>query len=134
MPDRLQLSRARGWRIPPNSLIVSRPNDLGNPFKVYQHCKGPDGDWGVVDTGRLHAPLGHGWNQRGAHQVAVNAYRKVFDETYPPGSTARVLLAMNLAANDYLACWCGLDLPCHVDVLLEVAAEWSPTSTERTPA
>jgi hypothetical protein len=67
--------------------------------------------------------------------MAVDAYRKVLDEVYPPGSTARAILAMNLSNADYLACWCGPDLPCHVDVLLEVATEWPPfPEPERTPA
>lgn len=117
---RIQLSRRKGWRIPTNALVVARPHHLGNPFKVYEHCKGPGGDWGVIDTGRLHAPLTHGWNRRGAHQLAVDSYRQVFDEIYPSGSTARALLAVYLRGKN-LACWCPPDMPCHVDVLIAVA-------------
>ena len=28
-----------------------------------------------------------------------------------------------------LVCWCSLDQPCHADVLLEIANEWTPSHT-----
>jgi len=31
-PRRVQLSRRRGWRLPPNTVVVSRPSKWGNPF------------------------------------------------------------------------------------------------------
>ena len=34
MPDRIQLSRAKGWKLPPNTVVVSRPSRWGNPLKV----------------------------------------------------------------------------------------------------
>jgi hypothetical protein len=119
MPGRIQLSRKKGWRKPDGAITVSRPHVLGNPFRVYEHCKGPGGDWGVENTGRLHAPMGHGWTRLGAHRAAVDAYRRLLNEEYPQGSTQRAILAMNYAGHD-LACWCPLDMPCHADVLLEV--------------
>jgi len=36
-PKRLQLSRRRGWRLPPNAVVVSRPSKFGNPFTIEQH-------------------------------------------------------------------------------------------------
>jgi hypothetical protein len=30
-PVRVQLSRAKGWRMPPNTVVVSRPSKFGNP-------------------------------------------------------------------------------------------------------
>ncbi len=118
MPERIQLSRKKGWRIPEGAIIVSRPSNWGNPFKVYEHCKGKNGDWGVKDTGRLDAPMGHGWTRLGAHMAAVAAYRSVVEEQYPEGM--RPYLALALGGHD-LACWCPLDMPCHADVLLEMA-------------
>src|SRR5688500_2971165 len=37
MPIRVQLSRKKGWKLPPNTVVVARPSKWGNPFKV-----GPD--------------------------------------------------------------------------------------------
>src|SRR5262245_11451243 len=33
-PERIRLSRAKGWRMPPNTVVVSRPGPWGNPFIV----------------------------------------------------------------------------------------------------
>ena len=33
-PRRIQLSRKKGWRLPPNTIIVARPSKWGNPHKV----------------------------------------------------------------------------------------------------
>ncbi len=121
MPERIQKSRQRTWRKDhPDAIDVSRPNWLGNPFAIYEHCKGKNGDWGVKDLGRLHAPIGHGWTKLGAINAAVSAYKAEIDHQYPEGSTARHILANTLRGHD-LVCWCPLDRPCHADVLLELA-------------
>ena len=36
-PRRVQLSRAKGWRMPENTVKVSRPGKFGNPFVVGEH-------------------------------------------------------------------------------------------------
>ena len=33
-PMRLQLSRKKGWRMPPNTVKVTRPGRWGNPFRA----------------------------------------------------------------------------------------------------
>lgn len=38
-PHRVQLSRKKGWRLPPNTVVVSRPSKWANPYRV-----GVDGD------------------------------------------------------------------------------------------
>lgn len=39
MPERVQLSRAKGWRMPPNTVKVCRPGPWGNPFVVTEKVK-----------------------------------------------------------------------------------------------
>jgi hypothetical protein len=34
---RVQLSRKKGWRMPPNTVSVARPGKWGNPFKVGEY-------------------------------------------------------------------------------------------------
>lgn len=34
MPERVQLRRTKGWRLPPNTITVARPSRWGNPFHV----------------------------------------------------------------------------------------------------
>jgi hypothetical protein len=36
-PKRIQLRRTKGWRLPDNSVIVSRPTKWGNPFRIGVH-------------------------------------------------------------------------------------------------
>lgn len=42
MPTRVQLSRKKGWRLPPNTAKVSRPSKWGNPFVVGKHGSADD--------------------------------------------------------------------------------------------
>ena len=41
MPERVQLSRKKGWRMPPNTVKVCRPGPWGNPFRA---------GWGFCET------------------------------------------------------------------------------------
>jgi hypothetical protein len=34
MPNRIQLSRRKGWRKPPGTVVVARPHRWGNPYRV----------------------------------------------------------------------------------------------------
>jgi hypothetical protein len=36
-PTRVQLSRRAGWRMPANTIKVSRPSKYGNPYTVAEH-------------------------------------------------------------------------------------------------
>jgi hypothetical protein len=97
MAKRVKLSRARGWRMPPNAVKVDRSTRWGNPFTpaecgsiaeaVARHAR-----W---MRGELPAPDGR-----------------------PPPSHAAIRTA--LGGHD-LACWCALDGPCHADLLLKIA-------------
>ena len=95
MPKRVQLSRRKGWRLPPGTVNVARPGPWGNPFRVGD--VGPDG--AVVVT----------------RADAVALYRRLVDAP-PAGHRHEELRGQDLA------CWCPLDEPCHADVLLERAA------------
>ena len=93
MPDRIQLRRTKGWRKPAEAVVVARPSRWGNPH-------------------RIEAPSVE------AHRVSVDAYR----DDLMAGRLAVTVddVRRELAGRD-LACWCRPDLPCHADVLLEVA-------------
>ena len=104
MPKRIQRSRAKGWRMPPNTVYVGRPTIWGNPFRV------SNGDCDHPDCGpRSHSPI-TAWQ-------AVTAYRG-----YLPGLLkAQPNISTEMLRGKDLACWCPLDKPCHADVLLEIA-------------
>jgi len=64
-PKRIQLKRAKGWRLPHDAAIVSRPTKWGNPFRIgvdgtREECVRQFGEWIVGDDrrrGSCAAPL-----------------------------------------------------------------------------
>jgi hypothetical protein len=92
-PKRIQLSRAKGWRMPPNTVKVDRTTVYGN-------------DCTVEDYGSVEAAV-----DMFEHDLAK------FSCFHPEDYAAWIapLRGKNLA------CWCRLDRPCHADVLLEFA-------------
>lgn len=105
MPERVQLSRKKGWRMPANTVSVARPSPLGNPFVV-----GKDGTREECVYLYRHLLSGRACLSKGP-------------------SVAEQLLHRNAAYDERerlrgknLACWCRLDGgACHADVLLELA-------------
>ena len=95
MPKRIQLRRAKGWRIPEGAVHVARPGRWGNPFKIEDY-KDVRERRRVVDQFEL-------WTQGTEKGRALAAEARV-----------------ELRGKD-LACWCPVGQPCHADVLLELA-------------
>lgn len=90
-PQRIQLSRQHGWRLPAGAVNVARPTRWGNPFKVDVN----------LDAA-----------------AAVQLYIRALHRGDLPFSTADVV--ENLRGRD-LACWCPPGQRCHADVLLAIA-------------
>ena len=106
-PIRVQLSRKKGWRLPPNTVVVSRPSKWGNPFRFH----------GTTNEGREKA-----------RAEAVELYKRNI------GLLTNAIVQELRGKN--LACWCPLDKKCHADVLLRlanVAGEPQPTCDPRKP-
>lgn len=96
-PVRVQLSRRKGWRMPPNTVSVARPGQFGNPFVVTEESDARD---------------------------AVMAFRLWLITSADAGMADRkrvVLSGLPELRGKNLACWCKPGEPCHADVLLEVA-------------
>lgn len=126
-PLRIQLRRTKGWRKPPNTVIVSRPSKWGNPYTVVEV---ENRRWMLLDhCDRGAKPLGISVDRRDMQNAAAGLFRlELAREGVPDASELRGL---------NLACWCrlcdahrdGKPLgvvckecePCHADVLLEVA-------------
>ncbi len=84
--------------IPPGAVYVGRPTKWGNPFPL---------------TGLVMAS---GTSERERHQAVVEQYRR-WIQTQP-----KLLASLRELSCKDLACWCS-PLPCHADVLLDLAAE-----------
>jgi hypothetical protein len=108
-PQRIQLSRRKGWRMPPNTVKVDRSTRFGNPFIV-----GANGSalecvyhFGLMVSGYICASSGHACFERQEASAAVLKAEK--SAGWP-----------NLKGKN-LACWCAPGKPCHADVLLCLA-------------
>lgn len=90
-PKRIQRKRISGWKMPANTVSVSRPGKFGNPWK-------PERFSTVCATAK----------------EAVDLFRK-HELPKLRADAVKELRGKNLA------CWCPLHMPCHADLLLEVA-------------
>lgn len=96
-PERIQLSRKKGWKLPANTVVVSRPSFWGNPIRVM----GADN---VLDQART-----------------VEQYRAWLSGGMAFRDHLPVLARLPELRGKNLACWCKPGTPCHADVLLELA-------------
>jgi|SRR6185437_1440566 len=104
MPKRIQRKRTKGWRMPENTVCVTRPGKFGNPFVITK-------------------------KMRPGVQIGITGYFAVrsiedsiacFCEYVHIKSGMLEAIRSELRGKD-LACFCPLDQPCHADVLLEIA-------------
>lgn len=121
MPERIQLRRTKGWRLPPGAVKVDRSTDYGNPYRVEQVLVPPG--WKVVaPSGRVLALRA---SKPEAIAVAVDEFREWITSGHYLAQRRYVAIRENLRGRD-LACWCPIGQPCHADVLLEIANERTP--------
>lgn len=106
-PHRVQLSRKKGWKMPPNTVSVARPSKWGNPVKV--------GDW---------------FNGR---QITCADAVKWYEQHITPDSLMGQDAVRELRGKN-LGCFCKLTEKCHADVLLKLAngaAHRQPPTTNK---
>ena len=104
-PVRVQLSRTKGWRMPPNTVKVDRTTMWGNPYRAGIHCDQQH----AVDCHRQLVMLG------------VPAKSAPYTERDVMAYASAVFVCLPEIAGKNLACWCKLGDPCHADTLLEIA-------------
>jgi hypothetical protein len=114
-PQRIQRRREKGWKMPPNTVSVTRPGLFGNPFPADVY-----GQSGAVDrferwlSGNMSALESSQssrcdrWSSGLAPMSLTSVRRWIFDD-------------LSKLRGKNLACWCALGEPCHADVLLELA-------------
>lgn len=130
-PIRVQLSRAKGWKMPENTVKVTRPGTHGNPFRV--------GGWFMRGDHRptpafrmtwcecLRSPADPGFSLIESQEQAVEWFRWLVS-TWSERHVANVRDALR---GRNLACWCPEGTPCHADILLELA---NPLLSDREPS
>lgn len=117
MPERIQLRRTKGWRIPANTVNCARPGRWGNPHPV-QEC-GLEVSLALFEnTARgiwSAAPLAGADDETVARAHAQ--YRRFLARLggHPIEAARAELPGRNLA------CWCNLEQRCHTDTWLAIA-------------
>ena len=112
-PRRVQLSRKKGWRIPENTVVVSRPSPWGNRYRV--------GITTVHVDGRSVRPE--------TVEEAVGYFEEWLDYWMKESLELKRLLFRELRGRN-LACWCSPAQHCHTDVLLRLANEGDDATIE----
>jgi glycine cleavage system aminomethyltransferase T len=110
-PQRIQLGRTKGWRMPPNTVRVSRPSMWSNPFTH------PDPTKAVEAFRQLITNGGAFRIEPGGLQFAKSFRAETLEWWWPRWVRKNI----DQIRGKNLGCWCPLDQPCHADVLLEVA-------------
>lgn len=104
-PCRVQLRRAKGWRMPVNTVKVDRTTHWGNPFVVGTHGT-------QARCVELFTRLLQGY-------LCISLGAELADAQTAYLEHAQKHLHELKGKN--LACWCALDKPCHADLLLAAA-------------
>ena len=110
-PQRIQRKRTKGWRMPRDTVSVTRPGKYGNPY--FDGC-----GIGFGNFDEQMRPV-H-WETR-TPEGQVRCFREHMRvmKLHQPMEYAVYLAPL---AGKNLACWCKPEAPfCHADVLLELA-------------
>jgi Domain of unknown function (DUF4326) len=102
-PQRIQLRRTKGWRMPPNTIKIDRTTQWGNPYKIGTMQPHP-----LTNRPVFVADL----------TTSLSLHRD-----YLLGGKGRPIAkaaALELRGKN-LACWCKSGGPCHGDMLLKIA-------------
>lgn len=99
-PKRIQRRRVKGWRMPRNTICVTRPGRWGNPYRLGL----------FTDYGR-HSAVDD-FKRWLAGDVGARVWAG------PPPTKKEIRTALR---GKNLACYCPIGEPCHADVLLKIA-------------
>ena len=120
-PVRIRLSKHRDFRLPPNTARVGFGTRWANPWEYHGKVPSQNGSGDVLRR------------VRSATQAAAGMYRNELltkGRVVVPATRFKAEIVTTIEdikrhlAGKNVGCWCGLDLACHGDVLLEVANDW----------
>ncbi len=126
-PQRIELKRTKGWRMPANTVKVDRSSRWGNPFHVGQKGRLV---WEPMTDSEL---LAFDFEERRVGDLLIRNVppnRIIYFDA--PLTIEDVLLLYHKHVIDQkidlaplrgknLGCWCKLGQPCHSDILLDIA-------------
>jgi len=121
-PKRIQRKRTAGWRMPEGAVYVGRPSLFGNPWATDRRGKtaGPGCGKGVYGP---HAEqifrcwLGQPMGDDEPH-IPLAVMRSFATLA---ARRNRIIAELPTLRGKTLACWCGVDSPCHADTYVRAA-------------
>lgn len=112
-PIRIQLRRTKGWRMPENTVKVTRPGIFGNPFVHDDPARAVEAYQDLCRGGTKSFEMGPG-----KLMFASNLHPNTTHWAYADWLRTEGLRKLE---GKNLACWCPIASPCHADVLLKLA-------------
>ena len=103
-PQRIQLRRAKGWKMPANTVKIDRTTKWGNPFLI-------------TPTMTREQSITHYEQMIAGKPVAAPGISVATQDEL----RAVILAEVGELEGRNLGCWCSLDGPCHGDALLKLA-------------
>jgi hypothetical protein len=114
-PQRITLSRAKGWRMPPDTVKVDRSTQWGNHWEAWREPGYDGGKWFAVRNRREYHPM---HDKAAAIAKCISEFERETTESLAHYGGMSRLLPLR---GRNLACWCKPGQPCHADVLLKLA-------------
>ena len=111
MPKRIQRKRTKGWKMPRNTVCVTRPGPFGNPYR---------GLGAVAAFREMIEQMQNAMAERGGALPYSGPDHKCVITDLQTHARRLVERLPELRGKN-LACFCPLDRECHADVLLELA-------------
>ena len=113
-PKRIQRKRTKGYKQPPGTCYCGRGTKCGNDYKIITI----DGRVPVyfVENEITGYKTGVIFSMEAAHAHAVDMYENVQMKINISGNPAYYDDLLNY---ENLSCFCPLDMPCHVDVIIK---------------
>lgn len=108
-PIRIQRKRVKGFKLPPNTVSVTRGTKFGNPFIIGVH----------VANNHEAVEYFEAWINSWAMPYRKGAPMVSSLDGFEAGLLKEVIKTQLRGKN--LACFCRLDEPCHADILLKIA-------------
>lgn len=126
---RIQRKRTKGFRLPPNTICVSRPSKFSNPFRdmkdmvyVWAGYRRSTSPWifytmksSSVNAASLFRDMLMDLNSHEVEPEIRDRFRFMRDNI------------TSLGQYEYIACFCSLDAECHADSLIELLTPKSQT-------
>lgn len=130
MPQRIQLSRTKGYRKPVGAIVVSRPWKWGNPFRVGETVTKLNPLFPYLARTLPGSEDPSTWGRWSFDAVtAYDPHAVVEAHGWWLIEQPELMLSLHELRGRDLACWCplldadGRPAPCHADTLIALANE-----------